>query len=84
MTPYFCCQALLLCSLSQPLHLPLYTTDCPPRPPPHPPCPRLSTGDLLEGVDMAPLHRCVHIHACLGRLPSLQVRQGECRLHARA
>ncbi|PRW58081.1 exocyst complex component SEC15A [Chlorella sorokiniana] len=27
------------------------------------------TGDLLDGVDMAPLHRCLHIHACLGRLP---------------
>lgn len=26
-------------------------------------------GDLLDGVDMAPLHRCLHIHACLGRLP---------------
>eukprot|EP00887_Chlorella_sp_A99_P005321 scaffold1.g5321.t1 len=29
-------------------------------------------GDLLEGLDMAPLHRCVHILACLGRLPHLQ------------
>lgn len=34
-------------------------------PPPLPP------GDLLEGLDMAPLHRCLHIHACLGRLPQL-------------
>ena len=30
---------------------------------------RPHAGDLLEGVDMAPLHRCLHIHACLGRLP---------------
>jgi hypothetical protein len=45
------------------------------------------TGDLLDGVDMAPLHRCLHIHACLGRLPQFadyyaenrrqQVRVGE-------
>ena len=30
--------------------------------------PLSAAGDLLAGVDMAPLHRCVHIHACLGRL----------------
>ncbi|GAB4817780.1 hypothetical protein N2152v2_004826 [Parachlorella kessleri] len=30
------------------------------------------TGDLLEGVDMCPLHRCAHIHACLRRLPALR------------
>lgn len=29
----------------------------------------IHVGDLLDGVDMAPLHRCLHIHACLGRLP---------------
>ncbi|KAL4432419.1 hypothetical protein ABPG77_001718 [Micractinium sp. CCAP 211/92] len=28
-----------------------------------------TTGDLLDSVDMTPLHRCLHIHACLGRLP---------------
>lgn len=38
--------------------VPLIITPLPPLP-----------GDLLAGVDMAPLHRCVHIHACLGRLP---------------
>ncbi|KAL4430682.1 hypothetical protein ABPG75_005938 [Micractinium tetrahymenae] len=27
------------------------------------------TGDLLDNIDMTPLHRCLHIHACLGRLP---------------
>lgn len=27
-----------------------------------------AAGDLLADVDMTPLHRCLHIHACLGRM----------------
>ncbi|KAG2441077.1 hypothetical protein HXX76_003930 [Chlamydomonas incerta] len=30
------------------------------------------TTGLLQGVDMQGLHRCVHIHRCLGRMPSLR------------
>lgn len=51
---------------------------------PAPPCPanhapppltllnHCPAGDLLEGVDMSPLHRAVQIHACLRRLPALR------------
>ncbi|GFR47255.1 hypothetical protein Agub_g8941, partial [Astrephomene gubernaculifera] len=41
--------------------------------PPPPTC-TLSdaTTGLMQGVDMQGLHRCVHIHACLGLLPSLR------------
>ena len=31
--------------------------------------------DLLEGIDMSQLHRCIQMHKCLGRLPAFQVLQ---------
>ncbi|KAG2484967.1 hypothetical protein HYH03_016264 [Edaphochlamys debaryana] len=31
-----------------------------------------ATVPLLQGVDMRGLHRCVHIHRCLGRMPALR------------
>ena len=29
--------------------------------------------DFLANVDMTQLHRCVHLHECLGKLPVFQV-----------
>ena len=29
--------------------------------------------DFLASVDMTQLHRCVHLHECLGKLPVFQV-----------
>ena len=30
--------------------------------------------DPLKGIDMTQLHRCIQMHACLQKLPSLQAR----------